>query len=129
MSEMHLPISIKGPSFASVCRGLACAATLLALIASAAAQQPLPAAPNASSSAQPPAAMQDYALCPGDVIKISVYQNPDLLLETRVSENGTITYPLIGTVPVGGSSTSMVKSASRACSRRATSLLIRRLRF
>jgi polysaccharide export outer membrane protein len=106
---MHLPISIKDPAFVSVCRRLACAATLLALIASAAAQQPQTAAPDPSSSAQPPAAMQDYALCPGDVIKISVFQNPDLLLETRVSENGTITYPLIGTVPVGGSSTSMAE--------------------
>jgi polysaccharide export outer membrane protein len=106
---MRLPISIKDPSFISVCRRLAGAATLLALIASAAAQQPLAAAPEASSSAQPPAAMQDYVLGPGDVIKISVFQNPDLLLETRVSENGTITYPLIGTVPVGGSSTSMAE--------------------
>ncbi len=109
MSEIRLPISIKDPSFVAVCRRLACAATLLALIASAAAQQPLAAVPGASSSAQPPAAMQDYVLGPGDVIKISVFQNPDLLLETRVSENGTITYPLIGTVPVGGSSTSMAE--------------------
>jgi polysaccharide export outer membrane protein len=31
-----------------------------------------------------------------------VFQNADLTLETRVSETGTITYPLIGTVQVGG---------------------------
>jgi polysaccharide export outer membrane protein len=52
------------------------------------------------------AAMQDYVLGPGDTIKISVFQNPDLMLQTRVSENGTITYPLIGAVQVGGLSTS-----------------------
>ena len=51
-------------------------------------------------------ATQDYVLGPGDVIKISVFQNPDLSLQTRVSENGTITYPLIGTVQIGGLSSS-----------------------
>jgi polysaccharide export outer membrane protein len=44
----------------------------------------------------------EYLLGPGDVVRISVFQNPDLQLETRVSENGSITYPLIGNVPVGG---------------------------
>jgi len=51
-------------------------------------------------------ATQDYLLGPGDVIKITVFQNPDLSSQARVSENGTITYPLIGTVQIGGLSTS-----------------------
>jgi polysaccharide export outer membrane protein len=38
----------------------------------------------------------------GDVLKISVYGSPDLGLETRVSEAGNITFPLVGTVVVGG---------------------------
>ncbi|WP_343731154.1 polysaccharide export protein EpsE [Duganella sp.] len=41
----------------------------------------------------------------GDVVKMSVYGNPDLSLETRVGENGAITVPLIGDVPVAGLST------------------------
>ncbi len=45
-------------------------------------------------------------LGPGDVIKVSVYGSPDLGLETRVSEAGTITFPLVGTVQVGGLSVS-----------------------
>lgn len=44
----------------------------------------------------------DYKLAPGDNIKIQVFQNPDLTLETRVSEQGIITFPLIGNVKVGG---------------------------
>jgi polysaccharide export outer membrane protein len=44
----------------------------------------------------------DYPLGPGDVLRIQVFQNPDLTTETRVSENGVITYPLIGNVEVGG---------------------------
>ena len=39
---------------------------------------------------------------PDDVLKISVYGNPDLATTTRVMQNGTITFPLIGVVPVGG---------------------------
>jgi polysaccharide export outer membrane protein len=44
----------------------------------------------------------DYPLGAGDAIKIQVFQNPDLTIETRVSENGSITYPLIGAVELGG---------------------------
>lgn len=44
----------------------------------------------------------DYKLGQGDAIRIVVFQNPDLTLDTRVSESGTITYPLIGTVEIGG---------------------------
>nr|WP_255407041.1 polysaccharide export protein EpsE [Rhodoferax sp. OV413] len=44
----------------------------------------------------------DYPLGAGDSIRIQVFQNPDLTVETRVSENGAITYPLIGTVALGG---------------------------
>ncbi|MDQ3185483.1 MAG: polysaccharide export protein EpsE [Pseudomonadota bacterium] len=44
----------------------------------------------------------DYPLGPGDVLRIQIFQNPDLMTETRVSENGSITFPLIGAVEVGG---------------------------
>jgi polysaccharide export outer membrane protein len=48
----------------------------------------------------------EYQLGPGDNIRVQVFQNPELTVETRVSENGTITYPLIGVVKVGGMSIS-----------------------
>jgi polysaccharide export outer membrane protein len=44
----------------------------------------------------------EYELGAGDSIRVVVFQNPDLTVETRVTENGTITYPLVGTVKVGG---------------------------
>lgn len=44
----------------------------------------------------------DYKLGAGDTVRIQVFQNPDLTLETRVSESGTISYPLIGNVRLGG---------------------------
>lgn len=44
----------------------------------------------------------EVLLGPGDVLRLAVYGSPDLGLETRVSEAGTITFPLLGQVTVGG---------------------------
>lgn len=44
----------------------------------------------------------DLPLGPSDVVKVSVYNNPDLTTETRVSEAGFITFPLVGQIAVGG---------------------------
>ena len=56
-------------------------------------------APVASSTA--PVA-NEYKLGSGDVVRISVYQNPDLTLKTRITEAGIVTYPLLGTIRLGG---------------------------
>jgi polysaccharide export outer membrane protein len=53
----------------------------------------------------------DYVLGPGDVVKISVFQNPDLSTEARVSERGSITFPLIGEVRVQGMSAGQIEKA------------------
>jgi len=42
------------------------------------------------------------ALGGGDTVRIAVFQNPDLTTETRISERGTITFPLIGEVVLAG---------------------------
>lgn len=55
--------------------------------------------------AQAPAlasAAAEYRLGSGDVLRINVYQNPDLTLETRVTEAGLVSYPLLGSVRIGG---------------------------
>lgn len=44
----------------------------------------------------------DVLLGAGDVVRVSVYGSPDLLTETRVSEAGKITFPLIGQVELNG---------------------------
>jgi polysaccharide export outer membrane protein len=44
----------------------------------------------------------DYRLGPGDAIGVQVYQSPDLSVDARVSESGVISYPLVGTVQLGG---------------------------
>lgn len=83
------------------------AGALLAGATAAAAAGPPPAAapaPKAAAPAPAQAVPPEYLIGPGDSLKINVFQNPDLSLEARVAENGTINYPLIGTVPLGGSS-------------------------
>ncbi|MGB4766199.1 MAG: polysaccharide export protein EpsE [Rugosibacter sp.] len=57
---------------------------------------------------------REYVLGAGDIIRVSVFQNPDLTVETRISEAGTITFPLVGTVPVGGLS---IQSAEQTIAR------------
>ncbi|WP_317201427.1 polysaccharide export protein EpsE [Janthinobacterium sp.] len=44
----------------------------------------------------------DVLIGAGDVLKLTVYGNADLTTETRVSEAGTVTFPLLGQVPVAG---------------------------
>lgn len=56
------------------------------------------AAPGTSAAPIVP----EYRLGAGDVVRINVYQNPDLTLESRVSESGVISYPLLGTIRIGG---------------------------
>jgi len=51
----------------------------------------------------------ELPLGPGDVMRVSVYGNPDLSLETRVSETGAITFPLVGQVGVGGLTVAMAE--------------------
>lgn len=47
---------------------------------------------------------KDYVLGTGDLVRISVYGSPDMLTEARISATGTITFPLIGEIKLGGTS-------------------------
>lgn len=50
----------------------------------------------------------DYIVGEGDILKITVYDNPDLTTTARVSGEGTILFPLIGQVKTSGMSVSEV---------------------
>ncbi len=82
----------------------------LALAASLVSGLVFTSLPAAAQTAAAPAATAtanaEYRLGAGDVLRISVYQNPDLTLEARVSEPGSVSYPLLGTVKLGGLSVS-----------------------
>lgn len=55
-------------------------------------------------------APRDYVIGAGDSVRITVYQSPDLTLETRVAESGTISYPLLGSVKLGGLSVAQAEA-------------------
>ncbi|HEX7645612.1 MAG TPA: polysaccharide export protein EpsE [Noviherbaspirillum sp.] len=45
---------------------------------------------------------RDFHLGPGDSIHVAVFRSPELTLDTRVGEDGTINFPMVGLVRVGG---------------------------
>jgi polysaccharide export outer membrane protein len=63
----------------------------------ASTSQEAPVAPTSELPATP-----EYTLGPGDIVRITVYNSPDLTTEAEVSQGGTIGFPLIGEVKVGG---------------------------
>ncbi|WP_073465754.1 polysaccharide export protein EpsE [Rhizobacter sp. OV335] len=98
---------------------LLAAFTALALGPSPAHAQttPAPATTAAIVSGNAPAVPLDakqpreYVIGAGDVLRVAVYQNPDLAIETRVSDTGQISFPLLGQVTVGGLTVPQVEKA------------------
>ena len=78
---------------------------LLAAAPLATTAEPNPLAPGDRGAAvvaagDDPAA--EYRLGAGDLLRVSVFQNPDLNLETRITEGGAISYPLVGALRLAG---------------------------
>jgi len=63
-----------------------------------AAVSPQPAQPEAVATAD----SRLEALGMGDMVRVTVFRNPELTTEAKVSERGTILFPMIGEVPVSG---------------------------
>jgi polysaccharide biosynthesis/export protein len=59
-------------------------------------------AAEAAARRQSEATRDDYRLGAGDIVRIQVFQNPELTVEARLSEAGNISYPLLGAVRLGG---------------------------
>ena len=53
-----------------------------------------------------PSDSRDYVLGAGDVVRITVFEHPDMATEARISEGGKIRFPLVGEVSIGGLSVS-----------------------
>ncbi|MBL8330813.1 MAG: polysaccharide export protein EpsE [Rubrivivax sp.] len=58
--------------------------------------------PASAQSASGSSATAQYKLAPGDGIRVFVYQNADLSLELRLTESGTVSYPLLGSINLSG---------------------------
>jgi polysaccharide biosynthesis/export protein len=77
---------------------LVATATGICLISPAAHAQ----APATSADAAASASSAEYRVGPGDVLRIVVFQNQDLTMETRVTDAGLVSYPLLGSLRLGG---------------------------
>jgi polysaccharide export outer membrane protein len=66
---------------------------------------------DAAATATPTAGAlpQDYRVGAGDLLKISVFGSPELSTDARVAQSGTITCPLIGSIPVAGLSSAEIE--------------------
>jgi polysaccharide biosynthesis/export protein len=92
-------------AFAASAAPLKIAQVMVTSPASASAYSVLPA--NVAPQAAPPETqaatdMRLESLGMGDLVRISVFRNPELTTEGKVSERGTILFPMIGEVPVAG---------------------------
>lgn len=68
-------------------------------------------ATSGSSTQTQTTAQSDYVLGIGDVIKVTVFGHTDLSGEFTVEPNGTISYPLIQTIPAAGYTTNDLQTA------------------
>lgn len=95
-------------SFTNLARALVAGVAFAAIPAQGhAAQTPRQAAEPARQAAveaprQAAAEAPRETLGPGDTVRITVFQNPDLTTEARLSERGTIVFPLVGEVALAG---------------------------
>jgi polysaccharide export outer membrane protein len=72
-------------------------ALMVALVSLAAAESPIPSA-------------NDYRVGPGDLLRVSVFDHPELAADMRVSQSGNLTFPLLGQVAVAGRSPRDIES-------------------
>jgi polysaccharide biosynthesis/export protein len=59
------------------------------------------------------AAPTDYVLQPSDLIRVMIFQEPDLEREVRITQENTITLPLLGTIDVKGRTVRQVEEIIR----------------
>ncbi len=79
--------------------------------ASAALAPPPSSMPGGAAAATPekaPATSSNYVLQNNDLVRITVFQEDDLTTETRVSKNGSITFPLLGSLQLAGKTVGQV---------------------
>ncbi|MEP7068673.1 MAG: polysaccharide export protein EpsE [Usitatibacter sp.] len=63
---------------------------------------PVAQAPQTAQEKQAATDMRLESLGMGDLVRVTVFRNPELTTEARVTERGTILFPMIGEVPVAG---------------------------
>jgi polysaccharide export outer membrane protein len=96
------PLSLCIATLLAVSGTAIAAPTVASLTVSSPAIAATPSAMTQPTAAETPQDVHLEALGMGDMVRVSVFRNPELTTEARVSERGTILFPMIGEVPVAG---------------------------
>jgi len=83
----------------------------MGLAAVAAAAPTNTAAGAVASTAAPPPVPSDYRVGAGDLLRVNVFDHPELASDLRVSQSGNLTFPLLGQLAVAGKSPREIESA------------------
>jgi len=94
-------LAVDSPSRAAARNATTQAEPRSATMQSAGASNMVAAAPTAAPAAQQQVNALE-AIGAGDMVRVSVFRNPDLATEARVTDQGTIFFPLIGEVQIAG---------------------------
>jgi polysaccharide biosynthesis/export protein len=70
---------------------------------------PSAVAPQPESSST----LDNYILSPNDIVLVKVFEDPDLDSQHRISQDGTINFPLIGVVQISGRTVTQAASTIR----------------
>jgi polysaccharide export outer membrane protein len=68
--------------------------------------------PNTPQS-QAPSVPENYILSPSDIILVKVFEEPDLDSQHRISQDGTINFPLVGLVKIAGGNVAQAAATIR----------------
>ena len=99
---MVRPAALKTATKPAVIRGLALGAALMLAAC---------AVPGAGLQPLPPSTAAAYRLGAGDQLRVTVFNDPRLTGEFRVTDGGSIALPLVGAIPVAGRTTSEAETA------------------
>jgi protein involved in polysaccharide export with SLBB domain len=74
---------------------------------------PQQAPPSAVAPQAPSSTLDNYILSPNDIVLVKVFEDPDLDSQHRISQDGTINFPLIGVVQISGRTVTQAASTIR----------------
>ena len=74
---------------------------------------PQQAPPSAVAPQAPSSTLDNYILSPNDIILVKVFEDPDLDSQHRISQDGTINFPLIGVIQISGRTVTQAASTIR----------------
>jgi protein involved in polysaccharide export with SLBB domain len=74
---------------------------------------PTQAPPAAVAPQAPSSTLDNYILSPNDIVLVKVFEDPDLDSQHRISQDGTINFPLIGIVQISGRTVTQAASTIR----------------